>query len=187
MIFNRDARNAGKKPPIRPMSREKPSDVAMIEGDSAKENASSEKEPKFRVEMLKNCNNEAKPNPAIPPAKDKTKDSPKKASRMLRRKKPKARNVPISTVRFATAPYIVIIAPIVAPVLKMTVTKIPRIRMNLAIISDCSSKNFFSRLAAKYCKRLSDSNAAAISERSSGCLSLNVTVENDVRLNASMI
>ena len=85
MIFNRDARSAGKKPPIRPMSRENPSEVAMIEGDSAKEKASSEKEPKFKVEMLKNCSKEAKPNPAIPPARDNTKDSPKNASRMLRR------------------------------------------------------------------------------------------------------
>src|SRR5215204_1118825 len=162
MIFNRDARSAGKKPPIRPMSREKPTDVAMIEGDNANEKASSENEPKFNVEMLKNCNKEAKPSPAMPPAKDNTKDSPKKASRMLRRKKPKARNVPISTVRLATAPYMVIIAPMVAPVLKIIVTKTPRMRMNLAIISDCSSKNFFSRLAAKYCKRLSDSNASVI-------------------------
>ena len=85
MIFNRDARNAGKKPPIKPMSREKPSEVAMIEGDSAKEKASSEKEPKFSVEILKNCSKDANPSPAIPPAKDNTKDSPKKASRMLRR------------------------------------------------------------------------------------------------------
>ncbi len=99
MIFNREARSAGKKPPITPMSKENPSDVAMIEGDSAKEKASSENEPKFKVEMLKNCSKEAKPSPAIPPTKDNTKDSPKKASRMLRRKKPKARNVPISTVR----------------------------------------------------------------------------------------
>ena len=54
--------------------------------------------------------------------------------------------MPISTVRLATAPYMVIIAPIIAPVLKITVMKIPRMRMNVAIISDCSSKNFFSRL-----------------------------------------
>src|SRR5262245_55952028 len=38
----------------------------------------------------------------------------------------------------------VIIAPMVAPVLKIVVMKRPRIRINVAIISDCSSKNFFS-------------------------------------------
>ena len=78
---------------------------------------------------------------------------------MLRRKKPRARIVPISTVRLATEPYMVIIAPIIAPVLKITVMKMPRIRMKVAIISDCSSKNFFSLLGAKYCKRLSPSKA----------------------------
>ena len=85
MIFNRAARSAGKKPPIKPIRRENPSDVATIDGDSAKEKASSENEPKFNVEMLKNCSNEANPNPAMPPARDKTKDSLRNASRMLRR------------------------------------------------------------------------------------------------------
>ena len=60
--------------------------------------------------------------------------------------------MPISTVRLATEPYMVIIAPIIAPVLKITVMKIPRMRIKVAIISDCSSKNFFSLLGAKYCK-----------------------------------
>ena len=81
----------------------------------------------------------------------------------------------------------VIIAPIMAPVLKITVMNIPSIRMNVAIISDCSSKNFFSRLAAKYCSRLSASNAVEISEKSSGFLSRSVTVERDERLKASAI
>ncbi len=46
---------------------------------------------------------------------------------MLLRGNPRARRVPISSVRFATAAYIVIMAPIIAPTLKMAVMKIPRI------------------------------------------------------------
>ena len=80
----------------------------------------------------------------------------------------------------------VIMAPIVAPVLKMIVMKRPRIRMNFAIISDCSSKNFFSLFGTKYCRRLSASKAVTNSPKSSGSLSLKVTVENDPRLKASM-
>src|SRR4029077_9980576 len=58
----------------------------------------------------------------------------------------------------------------VAPVLKMIVMKRPKIRINLAIISDCSSKNFFSLLGTKYCRRLSPSKAITRSDRSSGFL-----------------
>jgi hypothetical protein len=54
MMSKRAARTAGKKPPMSPMSKENPSDVAMMEGERAKENASSEKEPKFKVEIVKN-------------------------------------------------------------------------------------------------------------------------------------
>lgn len=85
MISKRAARTAGKKPPISPMSREKPSDVAMIDGEMAKEKASSEKEPKFKVEIVKNCSSEARAKPSSPPEKDKTNDSAKNAIRMLRR------------------------------------------------------------------------------------------------------
>ena len=54
MMSSRAARTAGKNPPINPISRENPIDVAMIEGDRAKEKASSEKEPKLSVEIVKN-------------------------------------------------------------------------------------------------------------------------------------
>src|SRR5688572_30846193 len=123
MIFNLAAPTAGKKPPSNPISRENPSDIATIDGDNANEKANSEKEPKLRVEIVKNCSNDAIPSPTKPPTKDRNNDSIKNASRILLRKKPSARKVPISTVRFATAPYMVIIAPIMAPVLKMTVDR----------------------------------------------------------------
>jgi hypothetical protein len=53
-MSRRAARTAGKKPPIRPISRENPSEITLIDGDKAKENASSVKEPKFNVEIVKN-------------------------------------------------------------------------------------------------------------------------------------
>ena len=67
------------------MSKEKPRDVAMIDGERANEKANSEKEPKFNVEIVKNWRTEASANPSSPPDKDKTNDSPKNAIRMLRR------------------------------------------------------------------------------------------------------
>jgi len=67
MIFSRAAPTAGKKPPIKPINTEKPREVATIDGDSAKENASSENEPKLSVEIVKNCSSDAIPNPIKPP------------------------------------------------------------------------------------------------------------------------
>ena len=55
---------------------------------------------------------------------------------MLRLWNPRALSVPISAVRFATAAYMVIMAPITAPSEKMIVSDIPRIRRNFAITSD---------------------------------------------------
>ena len=187
MIFNRAARTAGKKPPMSPINKEKPSDVAMIDGERAKENANSEKELKFKVEMVKNCRREARSNPNAPPDREIKKDSARKATRTLRRRNPRARNVPISVVRFATEPYIVIIAPIIEPVLKIAVMKRPRTLINVAIISDCSWKNCFSPLGSKCNKRLSAPKAAANSPNASGFWSLSVSVEYDGLLNASMI
>jgi len=46
--------------------------------------------------------------------------------------------VPISTVRFATAAYIVITAAMTAPMLKISVTISPSTRIKEDISSDCS-------------------------------------------------
>jgi hypothetical protein len=67
------------------MSKEKLRDIAIMDGERAKENASSEKEPKFKVEIVKNWSSDASANPSSPPDSDKTNDSPKNAIRMLRR------------------------------------------------------------------------------------------------------
>ena len=77
MISKRAARTAGKKPPTSPMSNEKPRDVTMMDGERAKEKASSENEPKFNVEIVKNWSSDASANPSSPPDSDKTNDSPK--------------------------------------------------------------------------------------------------------------
>ena len=58
---------------------------------------------------------------------------------MLGREKPSARRVPISRWRFATAAYIVIIAPIIAPTEKKTAMHEPSTVMNIAVPSDCFS------------------------------------------------
>ena len=49
---------------------------------------------------------------------------------MAAREKPSARSVPISLVRDATLAYIVIIAPMIAPIEKMTEIVVPRYEMN---------------------------------------------------------
>src|SRR5262249_42317240 len=67
MISKRAGRTAGKKPPTSPMSNEKPRDVTMIDGQRAKEKASSENQPKFKVEIVKNWRSEASANPSSPP------------------------------------------------------------------------------------------------------------------------
>ena len=67
------------------MSKEKPRDVTIIDGERAKEKANSEKEPKFNVEIVNNWSIEARAKPTSPPDKDKTNDSLKNAIRMLRR------------------------------------------------------------------------------------------------------
>ena len=60
----------------------------------------------------------------------------RKLTRMDLRWKPRARSVPISAVRLATAAYMVIMAPMIAPREKITVSETPRILRNVAIISD---------------------------------------------------
>lgn len=90
-------------------------------------NDNSVNDPKFKVEIEKNCKREARPTPMIPPINDVNIDSVKNAINIDVLPNPNARSVPISVVRFATAAYIVIIAPIIAPTLKMIVIVMPKI------------------------------------------------------------
>ncbi len=58
---------------------------------------------------------------------------------MLPRWNPRARSVPISGTRLATAAYMVIIAPMIAPKEKIAASTEPKTRRNFAIISDWSA------------------------------------------------
>src|SRR5256886_6731503 len=137
-MLRRAARTAGRKPPTMPITTAKISALVMTPGDSANPKPISEKLPKLRVETRAKDSSEASPTPAAPPAVASSTDSTRNAVSTLRRWNPKARRVPTSTTRLATAAYIVIIAPIIAPTLKMVVTTRPRILMNFAIACDCS-------------------------------------------------
>ena len=55
------------------------------------------------------------------------------------RENPSARSVPISRVRYATAAYIVFMAPNIAPIDRMIVTNVPNTRITVVITCDCSA------------------------------------------------
>ena len=122
----RAARAAGRNPPTKPIASAKPSEAATMPGVSANENASSAKVWKFIVEIENACMNEAATRPARPPTNPSSSDSTRKAARIAVRGNPSARSVPISPVRAATLAYIVIMAPMIAPIEKMTEIDVPR-------------------------------------------------------------
>ena len=124
---------------MRPMKTEKIIVVTTICGVRWKPKASWLKDCQFMVVMVKACRNEASTNPITPPTMASRIDSMRKAARMLERRKPSARSVPISPVRLATAAYIVIMAPIIAPIEKITESVMPRMLMNCESVFDCSS------------------------------------------------
>ena len=66
-------------------------------------------------------------------------DSSTKRLKIRLRVNPIARSVPISVVRFATAPYMVIMAPRLAPALKRPVNMSPRVRIKDARLPDLDS------------------------------------------------
>ncbi len=125
-------------PPTRPMMRENAMAFQEMSRVRANWKASSEKVWKFTVEIVKSCMKDAKNRPARPPASPSISDSIRNAERMLILLKPSARMVPISPILLATAAYMVIIAPMMAPREKMEVSERPRMRRNFAIISDWS-------------------------------------------------
>lgn len=176
-IFNLAARTDGRNPPTNPITTAKMNDEITIDGDNANENDNSANELKFNVETVKNCKNDAKNNPTTAPIKEIKRASDRNAVRILLRLKPSERIVPISTVRLATAEYIVIIAPIIAPMLNMTVINIPSTRIKVARNSDCSSKNFCSIFGSNCTRRLSVSNASLHFSKSLMLAILNVSVD----------
>ena len=95
-----------------------------------KPNASWLNDCQFMVVMVKACRKEAKKRPITPPTRASRIDSIRNAARIERRRKPRARSVPISPVRFETDAYMVIIAPIIAPMEKITDSMMPSQLMN---------------------------------------------------------
>ena len=158
-IFNLDALTAGRKPPSKPITIAKIKQEIIILGFRANANDRSEKELKFNVEIVNNCKNDAKNKPTAAPINVINKDSLRNANKILLRLKPSERIVPISTVLLATAAYIVIAAPMIAPKLKIIVINVPRTRMNIARNSDCISKNLCSVITSNCCSLLSALNS----------------------------
>ena len=98
----------------------------MMRGVSVNANASSANVWKFIVEIEIACMNDAAARPTTPPMKPSSSASTRNAARIAAREKPSARSVPISAVRDATLAYIVIIAPMIAPIEKITEIVVPR-------------------------------------------------------------
>ena len=98
----------------------------MIAGVSVNENAISANVWKFIVEIWIACISDAAARPTMPPSSPSSSASTRNATRIAAREKPSARSVPISAVREATLAYIVIIAPMIAPIEKITEIVVPR-------------------------------------------------------------
>src|SRR5712664_4060534 len=125
-MLRRAARIAGRNPPMTPITTAKIRALLTMPGDKANPKPISEKLWKLTTEIRANDKKAASATPRAPPTRASTTDSIRNAPKTLRRLNPRARRVPTSTVRFATAAYMVIIAPIIAPKLKIVVTTIPR-------------------------------------------------------------
>src|SRR3989449_11005446 len=137
-MLRRAARTAGRNPPMTPITTAKIRALLTMPGDKANPKPISEKRWKLTTEIRANDKKAASATPSAPPPSARTPESIRNAPKTLGRVNPRARRVPTSTVRFATAAYMVIIAPIIAPKLKIVVTTIPRVRMNVASVLDCS-------------------------------------------------
>ena len=107
-------------------------------GVSVKRKARLAKVWKLVVEKETNCMNDASSRPATPPTRPSSSASSKKAVSTLIRLKPSARSVPISPTRLATEAYMVIMAPIIAPMEKMMDSVSPRMLMNVESALDWS-------------------------------------------------
>src|SRR3989440_1286211 len=125
-ILSRAARAAGRNPPTNPMPSANTNAARTMPGVSTKRKASSAKVWKFIVEIDSACMNDAHTTPITPPMSPSSNDSTRNATRIAAREKPSARSVPISLVRLATLAYMVIMAPMMAPMEKMTEMVVPR-------------------------------------------------------------
>src|SRR5213080_2704639 len=107
-MFSRAARTAGRKPPTTPITTANTRALLTTPGDSANPKPISEKLWKLMTEIRANDSRAASATPSAPPTSASITDSSRNAPRTLRRPNPRARKVPTSTVRFATAAYMMI-------------------------------------------------------------------------------
>jgi len=136
-MFKRAALNAGRQPPANPINKANSNPSTITPGVMVKVKAISENVCQFMVETVKACMKDASTSPMTPPMRLNSNASRRKAPRILARRNPMARKVPISAVRLATEAYMVIIAPMIAPMENMVLRIVPRMRRKFAMSSDC--------------------------------------------------
>lgn len=132
----RAARIAGGIPSTMLMASANPIVVRADAGVSVRRNASSENVLKFIVESVTNCSTVPPPIANRPAKAPSMRDSRRNTARIWRGRNPSALSMPISLVREATAPYIVMVPPRMAPNAKMRVNVKPRRRMKVASVTD---------------------------------------------------
>ena len=126
----------GEEAPPRPIAREDHGEHDA--GVGSNEKTISDQLAKFTIE---NCTNPSSSEAGAhaPPHRASTTASSRKDTRMLPRENPSARSVPISRCRLAIEAYIVIIAPIMAPMEKKTRDERAQALTNSVVPSDCFS------------------------------------------------
>ena len=102
-MFSRTARIAGKRPPSRPMARAISTPCSSTAGPKRNANVISLNVAQFAVPVERPLNGSVARQPSRPPTRQSSTDSNRNDDRMLRRLKPRARSVPISRPRLATA------------------------------------------------------------------------------------
>src|SRR5690606_7127918 len=135
----RAARRAGKKPPRMPMAAPNTNAMASSSGFGSKPNVTSWKVAKFIIETSANESRNAEKSPQSPPIEARTTASRRNENKIEVREKPSARSVPISRCRCATAAFIVMVAPIIAPIEKKIVITIPSAHTKMLVPCDCFS------------------------------------------------
>ena len=111
----------------------------MIAGVGSNVKAISDQVPALSIVIFTNDRPSDAAAPTRPPMVASTIDSRRNEVRMLLREKPSARSVPISRWRFATCAFMVMVAPIMAPIEKSTAIIVPMMVRKIEVASDCFS------------------------------------------------
>jgi len=128
-MLSRAAPHRGRKPPTTPIT------TAKIRARANHAGESGEPEPDLRETLEVDDRNalegqqRGQRDPRAPPTSASIHGFDQERSQTLRRLNPRARRCPLRRYGSRTAAYIVIIAPIMAPKLKIVVTTIPSVLM----------------------------------------------------------